>query len=138
MATGLSALADAYHPQLAKLRQQLEGLVPDRAAAAVKEAVAHPSTLLDQVKANAPLLMELGSTLLSRVRQSSGAVAGHVAEAASVQRRPQSLIGRVGYKTPILVIAAALGAAYFLGRAHRAPRSAATPPRVRRNRAGVA
>ncbi len=29
MATGLSGLADAYHPQLIKLRQRLEGLVPE-------------------------------------------------------------------------------------------------------------
>ena len=53
MATGLSSLADAYHPQLVKLRQRLEGLVPERAAAA-KEALANLSALLDNVSANVP------------------------------------------------------------------------------------
>ncbi len=61
MALGLSALTGSLHPQIAKLRQQLEGVIPEGAAAAAQEAAASPSTLLDHVKANAPLLMEIGS-----------------------------------------------------------------------------
>lgn len=115
MATGLSGLAEAYHPQLTKLRQRLEGLVPERAAAA-KEAVANPSTLLDHVSANAPLMMELGSSILKRLRWSSK----QVMEAAGTERnRSRPWIGRVGYVKPVLAITVAVAAAYLIGRFHR-------------------
>jgi len=48
----------------------LEGLVPERAAAAAKKAVANPSTSLGHVSANAFLVMELGSSILKRMRRS--------------------------------------------------------------------
>ncbi len=115
MVTGLSGLADAYQPQLIKLRQRLEGLVPERAAAA-KEAVANPSTLLDHISANAPLMMELGSSILKRMRRSSA----QVMEAAGIKRnRPRHWIGRVGYVKPALAITVAVAAAYLIGRSHR-------------------
>lgn len=125
MVTGLSGFVDAYHPQLTKLRQQLKDLLPERAAAVAKEAVANPSKLLDQVSANAPLLMELGSSILKRMRRSSE----QVMEAAGVERKPRPWIGRIGYVKPALVITVALGGAYLLGRSHRpaAPRSARAP-----------
>lgn len=116
MATGLSGLADAHHPQLIKLRQRLEGLVPERAAAAAKEAVGNPSTLLDHISANAPLMMELGSSILKRMRRSSA----QVMEAAGIERnRPRHWIGRVGYVKPTLAITVAVAAAYLIGRSHR-------------------
>jgi uncharacterized BrkB/YihY/UPF0761 family membrane protein len=116
MATGLSGLAGAYHPQLAKLRQRLEGLVPERAAAAVKEAVANLSTSPGHVSANASRVMELGSSILKRMRRSSE----EVMEAANVeQNRPWPWIGRAGYVKPTLAITAAVGAAYLIGRSHR-------------------
>ena len=119
MAFGLSALTESLHPQIAKLRQQLEGVIPERAAAVAQETAASPSTLLDHVKANAPLLMEIGSSLLQRVQRSPD----RVQKTADVERRPATWVGRIGWRKPALVIAVALGAAYLLGRFHRpAPR----------------
>lgn len=124
MATGLSGLAEAYHPQLTKLRQWLEGLVPKRAAVVVKEAVASPPTLLDHVSANAPLLVELGSSFLKRMSRSSE----QVMEAAGAERKPRSWIRHIGYVKPALAITVAFGAVYLIGRSHRsaAPRPAYT------------
>jgi len=124
MVTGLSGLGEAYHPQLTKLRQRLEGLVPKRTAAVVKEAVIRTPTLLDHVSANAPLLMELGSSFLKRMSRSSE----QVMEAAGAERKPQSWIGRIGYVKPALAITVAFGAVYLIGRSHRsaAPRPAHT------------
>lgn len=124
MAAGLSGLADAYHPQLVKLRQQLEGLVPERAAAVARKVAADPSTLLDHVSANTPLLMELGSSFLKHMRHSSE----QAIEAASVEPQPRSWIRRIGYVRPVLAFTAALGVAYLIGRSHRpaTPRVAAT------------
>lgn len=135
MATGLSGLAEAYHPQLTKLRQQLEGLVPECAAAVAKEAVASPSTLFDRISANAPL-MELGSSFLKRMNRSSE----QVMEAAAVERKPRSWIRRIGYVKPALAITVALGVAYLIGRSHRpvASRSARATGPTGRSRADVA
>jgi len=115
MATGLLGLTKAYHPQLTKLRQQLEDLVPERAAVVAKEAVASPSTPFDRISANAPLLVELGSSFLKRVSRSSE----QVMEAVAVERKPRSWIRRIGYVKPALAITVALGAAYLIGRSHR-------------------
>ena len=136
MATGLSGLAEAYHPQLTKLRQQLEGLVPERAAAVAREAVASPSTLFDRISANAPLLMELGLSFLKRMTRSSE----QVMEAAAVERKPRSWIRRIGYVKPALAITVALGAAYLIGRSHRpvASRPARATGPTGRSRADMA
>lgn len=136
MATGLSGLAEAYHPQLTKLRQQLEGLVPERAATLAKEAVASPSTLFDRISANAPLLMELGSSLLKRMTRSSE----QVMEAAAIERKPRFWIRRIGYVKSALAITVALGAAYLIGRSHRpvASRSARATGPTGRSRADMA
>ena len=124
MAAGLSGLADAHHPQLVKLRQQLEGLLPERAAAVARQVAAKSSTLLDHVSAIAPLLMELGSFFLKRMRDSSE----QAREAADVEPQPRSWIRRIGYVKPALALTAALGVAYLVGRFHRpaTPRAAAT------------
>lgn len=136
MAAGLSALVDAYHPQIAKLRHQLEGLVPERAAAVAKEVVANPSTLLGHVSANAPLLMELGSSFLHRMRHPSE----QAVEAANAKQRRRSWIGRIGYGKSALAITVALGAAYLVGRSHRRtePRLSRVAHQPERSRADLA
>ena len=123
MALGMSALTGSLHPQIAKLRQQLEGVIPERTAAVAQEAAASPLTLLDHVKANAPLLMELGSSLLQRVQPSPD----RVQKAANAERRPATWVGRIGWKKPAFLVAVALGSAYLLGRFHR-PATRPTKP----------
>ena len=112
----ISSVTSALHPGIAKLRQQLAGLLPDAAPAASATAEAARPTLLQQAMDNAPLLLDIGTTLLRWVRGGSG-------EAAAVRQAPlpppPSPSFRRRVLRPVVIAAVVCGAAYLVSRAMR-------------------
>ncbi len=105
----LSSYASALHPGLSRLREQLSGLMTGAAEAAPAAARQARPALLQQAMDNAPLLLELGTTLLHRMR-------GGREEAIARPAPPPPRRFRV--LRPILIAAAVAGAAYYAGRAY--------------------
>jgi len=108
-----STIANALHPGIAKLRQQLAGLLPDAAPALSATADAARPTLLQQAMDNAPMLMEAGTMLLRLVRGTPDPAAGRQAAPPPPQAR------RNGLLRPVLIAAAVVGTAYLVSRAMR-------------------
>ena len=109
MALG-SSIADALPPGIEKLRQQMAGL-SSKAADAVPAAaaVARPA-LLQQVLDNAPVLLELGTMLLGRLRGVRDDVAGRLAPAP----KPVPPRRRFRFLRPVAIGVAVFGAAYLI------------------------
>lgn len=108
-----STIANALHPGIAKLRQQLAGLLPDKASALSATADAARPTLLQQAMDNAPMLMEAGTMLLRLIRGTpDAAVERHAPPPAAKARR-------TGLLRPVLIVVAVAGTAYLVSRALR-------------------
>ncbi len=109
----VSTIASALHPGIAKLRQQLAGLLPDAAPSASATAEAARPTLLQQAMDNAPMLMEAGTMLLRLIRGTPDAAVTRQAPPPPPQAR------RIGLLRPVLIAAAVAGTAYLISRALR-------------------
>ena len=109
MALG-SSIADALPPTIEKLRQQMAGL-SSKAADAVPSAssIARPA-LLQQALDNAPLLMELGTVLLRRLRGVRDGVTDRLAPAPMPAPRRR----RFRFLRPAVIGLAVFGVAYAL------------------------
>ena len=109
MALG-SSIADALPPTIEKLRQQMAGL-SSKAAGAVPSAssIARPA-LLQQALDNAPLLMELGTALLRRLR----GMRDDVADRLSPVPMPVPQRRRSRFLRPVVIGLAVFGVAYAL------------------------
>ena len=107
MALG-SSIADALPPTIEKLRQQMAGL-SSKAADAVPSAgsMARPA-LLQQALDNAPLLMELGTVLLRRLRGVRDGVTDRLPPVLAPRRRRPRLL------RPAMIGLAVFGVAYAL------------------------
>ena len=108
MALG-SSISDALPPTIEKLRQQMAGLSSKAAGAVPSTAEVVRPALLQQALDNAPLLMELGTVLLRRLRGVRDDVADRPAPALTPRRRRSRLL------RPVVIGLAVIGVAYFLG-----------------------
>lgn len=107
-----STLANALHPGIAKLRQQVAGLLPNTAPGVSATAEAARPTLMQQAMDNAPMLMEVGTMLLRLVRRAPDAVGRQAPP-------PPPPARRIGVLRPILIAVAVAGTAYLVSRALR-------------------
>ncbi len=107
-----STLANALHPGIAKLRQQVAGLLPSTAPGVSATVEAARPTLMQQAIDNAPMLMEIGTMLLRLVRGTPDAVGRQVPP-------PPPPARRIGVLRPVLIAVAVAGTAYLVSRALR-------------------
>lgn len=107
MDNGITDLARSSHPQIQKLQEQLEELLPNRVSAHADKAAAAPASLLGQLPIDASLIMEIASLIVRWLRRPSDAVKREKVgkrPAKAGQQRSRSL-------RRVLAIVAALGVA---------------------------
>ncbi len=105
MSNGFTGFTHSSHPQIQKLQEQLEELLPNRASAHADKAAAAPASLLGQLPINASFMMEIASVLVRWLRRPSDHVKREKAGRHSVkagQQRSRSL-------RRVLAIVATLG-----------------------------
>jgi len=107
-----SSQPGTYHPTLTMLREQLQGLLPERASAAPATRGAGRPGMVQMIMDNAPILMEVASQFMDRGRR--------VAEAV----RPVPAPRRRGWRTtvlrPVVIAVAVAGAGYLISNSMRA------------------
>ena len=129
MTLGSAASTRSSDPQVRELQEQFEsvlaGQAPSRANKAhADKAAAAPATLLRQLPLDVPLVMEVGMLVVRLLRRSPDSVKGKQAA------RPASESGRSRRRLvrPVLVVVAALGAAYAVSRVVSRPGGSAGQP----------
>lgn len=106
-----------YHPTLTSLREQLQGLLPDRTQAAPAAQGAGRPGLVQMVMDNAPMLMEVASHFMNRGRQAAESVRPVLA--------PRRRSWRMAVLRPVVIALAVAGAGYLISTSMRTgkPRS---------------
>ncbi len=101
----------SFHPTLTSLREQLQGLLPDRTpAVSAPQGAARPG-LLQMVMDNAPILMEVASHFMSRGRQAAEAVRPALA--------PKRRSWGKALVRPVVIALAVAGAGYLISASMR-------------------
>lgn len=117
MTLGSAASTRSSDPQVRKLQEQFEsvlaGQVPSHADKVYADkGAAAPATLLGQLPLDVPLMLEVGTLVVRLLRRSPDGVKGkQAAGPASESGRNRRRLVR-----PVLVVVAALGAAYAVSR----------------------
>ena len=107
-----SSPSASYHPTLTSLREQLQGLLPDRTPTMSAPQGAGRPGLLQMVMDNAPILMEVASHFMDRGRQAAEAVRPALA--------PRRRSWRKAVLRPVVIGLAVAGAGYLLSTSMRA------------------
>ncbi len=110
--------------QVRKLQEQLESVLAGQAPSHADKGAAAPATLLWQLPLNVPLMLEVGTLIVRLLHRSPDSVKGKQAA------RPASESGRSRRRLvrPVLVVVAALGAAYAASRVVSRPSGSAGQP----------
>ena len=107
-----SSQSTSYHPTITSLREQLQGLLPDRTSAAPAVQGAGRPGLMQMVMDNAPMLMEVASHFMNRGREA--------AEAVRPVLTPQRRSWRMAVFRPVVIALAVAGAGYLISTTMRA------------------
>jgi len=126
MALGSAASTRSPNSQVRELQEQLEGVLAGQAPSRADKGAAAPATLLRQLPLDVPLMLEVGTLVARLLRRSPDSVKGKQA----AKPRPASEAGRSrrGLVRPVLVVVAALGAAYAVSRVVSRPGGGAWQP----------
>ena len=126
MALGSAASTRSPNSQIRELQEQLEGVLAGQAPSRADKGAAAPATLLGQLPLDVPLMLEVGTLVVRLLRRSPDSVKGKQA----ARPRPESEAGRSRRRLvrPVLVVVAALGAAYAVSRVVSRPGGGAGQP----------
>jgi len=124
MALGSAASTRSPNSQVRELQEQLGTVLAGQAPSRADRSAAAPATLLGQLPLDVPLMLEVGTLVVRLLRRSPDSVKGKQApRPASESER-----SRRGLVRPVLVVVAALGAAYAVSRVVSRPGGGAGQP----------